>query len=321
MDIDEPACDPEAICPTPHPDSQTICPQTNKDISDPLKDIYTKVARSLELSDKDLYSRQSSVELQIPLRGSKALTERTAQVSLKTLEEERVYVRHILVESGLIDDTTTTTSGDVPEIIHFDVFTRKEEELQLAELDRIDSGELDKSEEQRYKESLDRRLIFDCMNEILGRKMSPFLNPQPWGTPVMRKKPSGQQLVDDVWDELQDMHWPVTDAYDALYALLQKDFARKEFQWLDFSVEVGDVGCQVELMIFEDLVEEAVKDTMSIQETRKLSPLPSPLAPPTPPTSPQAPAPRSHDSESRRRELLEKTRRDLLAWQQQYQQM
>nr|PNR26641.1 hypothetical protein PHYPA_030122 [Physcomitrium patens] len=103
------------------------------------------------------------------------------------------------------------------------------------------------------------------MNEILERKMSPYLNPQPWGTPVVRRMPRGQRLIDDVWNELKDMHWPTSAAYDALYAVLQKDFTRKSFQWLDFSVEVGDVGCELESMPLEELVEELVQDIVSIE--------------------------------------------------------
>lgn len=272
-------------------------------------------------------------------------------------------MQSILIESGLTQEDSRFTEG-ASEIMHFGVFTTTEEKLQTKELQSIDRGELEKSEELRYKESLDRRLIFDCMNEILERKMKPYLNPQPWGIPVVRRKPSGQRLIDEVWDELKDLHWPTTADYDTLYAVLQKDFMRKGFQCLEFSVEVVDVGCELERIVLQELVEEVVQDLISL-ETKPVKELceqlpacpstlrspnvlavcPSPLSPPDSPSSPptplrpaspgapseapselsQAPSEVSavspDDSERRRRELLDKTRRDLLAWHVQYQQL
>jgi hypothetical protein len=98
------------------------------------------------------------------------------------------------------------------------------------------------------------------VNEILRRRIEPFLSPQPWGKPYLGRKPAGQQLVQEVWNELQDLHCPLVDAYDALYAILQKDYTRKEFQWLDFSVEIGEVGFQLADMILEEIVEASVLD-------------------------------------------------------------
>lgn len=247
--------------------------------------------------------------------------------------KEAAYVEDILKKSGLTEEASQL-GEDITELVHNHVFISKEKELQSAELNRIvDRGELDKSEVKRYKESLNRKLIFDSMNEILGRKMSPFLHPQPWGTPVVQEKPCGQQLVEDVLEELQAMHWPATDLYDGISSLLQRDFQRKEFQWLDFGVEIGEVGIQLEGMLFQDMVEETLQDVMAIISARKQSrlpptppspklPSPSPLPSPSRSLSP-SPSPPSamNDSETRRRELLEKTRRDLFAWHVQYQQL
>lgn len=229
--------------------------------------------------------------------------------------KEAAYVEDILKKSGLTEETSQL-GEDITELVHNHVFISKEKELQSAELNRIvDRGELDKSEVKRYKESLDRKLIFDSMNEILGRKMSPFLHPRPWGSPVVQKKPCGQHLVNDVLEELRAMRWPATDLYDGISSLLQRDFRRKEFQWLDFGVEIVEVGIQLEGMLFQDMVEETLQDVMAIMSARKQSRLPIP-----PPKLP-SPPPAMDDSETRRRELLEKTRRDLFAWHVQYQQL
>lgn len=295
---DEPGHEPEH-----EPEVLTPRSRASKDTSDSLRDIYTKVARSIELGEKEIYRGQLSAELRIPFTTDTTTTSETGDPS-----KGKLYVQGVLMESGLTGGASLLAE-DAAEIMEFDVFTRKEEELQTAELERIDRGELEKTEEKRYKESLDRRLIFDCMNEILERKMSPFLNPQPWGAPIVRRRPCGQRLVDEVWDELRDMHWPTSVAYDALYAVLQKDFMRKGFQWLDFSVEVGEVGCELECMILQELVEEVVQDVRNIKpKALKLQ-------------QPCQPSEVLDNSELRRRELLDKTRRDLLAWHVQYQQL
>ena len=296
------------------------------------------MARSLELGEKEVFRGQPIAGFQIPTY------ENVAALNSGDHGKGKLYVQGILMESGLTD-AASRMPDDASEIMEFDVFTRKEEELQTAELERIDRGDLEKSEEKRYKESLDRRLIFDCMNEILERKMSPFLNPQPWLAPIVRRKPCGQRLVDEVWDELKDMHWPTTVPYDALYAVLQKDFMCKGF---DFSLEVGEVGCALQHMILQELVEEAIHDVLSIKpkpvklqgatnpscslapspcdEVSPASPLSSPVAPfeaqfDVPQAASKVSAVSSDDSERRRRELLDKTRRDLLAWHVQYQQL
>lgn len=293
------SCEHESEVLTPH--ARPI-----KDTSDPLRDIYTKVVRSLELGEKEIYCRQSSIDLPIPFPSV------ATETAAGDHSQGKLYVQGILAESGL-SDAASILPEDATEVMDFDVFTRKEEELQTAELERIDRGELEKTEEKRYKESLDRRLIFDCMNEILERSMSPFLNPQPWGAPVVRRKPHGQRLLNEVWDELRDMHWPTSVSDDALYAVLQKDFMRKGFQWLDFSVEVGEVGCELECMILQELVEEIVQEVKNIEPKSAVEPQP---------VSPASSSPRAEDaSELRRRELLDKTRRDLLAWHVQYQQL
>lgn len=267
------------------------------------------MARSLERNDKELYIGKPGLKFQLPfITDVHDTLKNTREITLED-QEERAYVRDILFKSRLPDEPSSL-AGDLAEIIHFDVFTRKEEELQTEELNRIDRGELDKNEERRYKESIDRRLIFDCVNEILEGKMRPFLNPLPWGPPLLRTQSSGHLLVDEVWDSLQDLHWPVTDAYDALYALLQKDLTRKEFQWLDFTIEIGEVGVEVEHMIFAELVDEAAQNVMSISRVQKPNPLQEAAAP--------APV---KDPECRRKELLERSRMDLLAWHVQYQQL
>jgi hypothetical protein len=220
-----------------------------------------------------------------------------------------------------------------------------------------------------YKQGVDQHLLFDCVNEILRRRIEPFLSPQPWGKPYLGRKPAGQQLVQEVWDELQDLHCPLVDAYDALYAILQKDYTRKEFQWLDFSVEIGEVGFQLADMILEEIVEAAVQDvTEMCTSLQKQSPPPGendnaemamctvqkylPLLPRQDDTlemamctvkkhsllpsredentemvmcTPQKhlPLPPREDdnAEKRRKELVEKTKRDLLAWRVQYQEV
>nr|PNR44250.1 hypothetical protein PHYPA_016634 [Physcomitrium patens] len=61
----------------------------------------------------------------------------------------------------------------------WDITNTLEKKVQIEELERIYKNELEKFEELRYKESLDHKLILNCINEILERNINLYLNPQP----------------------------------------------------------------------------------------------------------------------------------------------
>ncbi|KAH8955598.1 hypothetical protein BDL97_08G148000 [Sphagnum fallax] len=349
----------------------------------------SEVVWSMDLEDQEDYLSRCDIKLQLPVLVEREERVMNAGSYLENQSEERAYVNDLLVMSGLTEEVSSGINAKANKKCIDDIYTQTEDHFQLKESVRLENGEQGRKQERMYKQGVDQHLLFDCVNEILRRRIEPFLSPQPWGKPYLGRKPAGQQLVQEVWDELQDLHCPLVDAYDALYAILQKDYTRKEFQWLDFSVEIGEVGFQLADMILEEIVEAAVQDVTemctSLQKhsppagghgngettmwtVLKQSPPPGendnaemamctmqkylPLLPRQDDTlemamctvkkhsllpsredentemvmcTPQKhlPLPPREDdnAEKRRKELVEKTKRDLLAWRVQYQEV
>jgi hypothetical protein len=78
-------------------------------------------------------------------------------------------------------------------------------------------------------EAVGRRVLFDGTNEILVQKLDPVkFNPLPWiggrDRPQPQEKPSGQQLIQQVWDELQDV--PCVASEDVCDTLSTPSFTR-----------------------------------------------------------------------------------------------
>jgi len=349
----------------------------------------SEVVWSLDLEDQEDYLSRCDIKLQLPVLVEREERVMNAGSYLENQSEERAYVNDLLVMSGLTEEVSSGINAKANKKCIDDIYTDTEDHFQLKESVRLANGEQGRKQERMYKQGVDQHLLFDCVNEILRRRIEPFLSPQPWGKPYLGRKPAGQQLVQEVWDELQDLHCPLVDAYDALYAILQKDYTRKEFQWLDFSVEIGEVGFQLADMILEEIVEAAVQDVtemctsvqkhsppagghgngeMTMWTVLKQSPPPGendngemamctvqkylPLLPRQDDTLEMAMctvkkhsllpsredentemvmctmqkhlplAQREEDNaEKRRKELVEKTKRDLLAWRVQYQEV
>jgi hypothetical protein len=122
------------------------------------------------------------------------------------------------------------------------------------------------NEEQR-RESVDHRLLFDTVNEILVRKCQlESLYTQPWVTPsrilkFTQEKSKGQNLVREVWEELQGTTCTsLNDGGDDIQSILQKDLGcNNGHEWSDYGLMHGELGLELEQLIFKDLVDETVR--------------------------------------------------------------
>jgi hypothetical protein len=74
------------------------------------------------------------------------------------------------------------------------------------------------------------------------------------------------------------------------------------------------VGFQLADLVFKETLEAAVQDVTVMCTAQKCFPPQPPLLPPPPPAEGD-----DDTAEKRRQDLVEKTRRDLLAWHVQYQ--
>ncbi|GLJ49199.1 hypothetical protein SUGI_1038290 [Cryptomeria japonica] len=115
-------------------------------------------------------------------------------------------------------------------------------------------------------EKLDRKLLFGTVNDILQRKLYPYLQfQQPWiikqhNSLLACTRPSGEHLVKLVWDELQGFlsSFPPVDSYETIFSIMQKDLAENAERWCDYRSDIGEVVLDVERMIFKDLIDETM---------------------------------------------------------------
>ncbi|CAI5524772.1 unnamed protein product [Closterium sp. Naga37s-1] len=120
------------------------------------------------------------------------------------------------------------------------------------------------------------RLLFDAVNEALGRRLVPFLLPsQPWQhlhaarSAPLRKRPAGRRLLQEVWAEIHSWAVPMSDdVFDTLDDLARRDLWKGVDTWInkDKAVddEVPDVVFQLEEVLMGELIGEMCADWMEI---------------------------------------------------------
>jgi hypothetical protein len=210
-------------------------------------------------------------------------------ICLWSKDEEREYVRDMLVVSRVIteDDDDTSSSGinncrlqwghssgynnmmDVNQFDDLEARWRRRQQQQASSFNNTKENDFFLFERRQTcleNEAVGRRVLFDGTNEILVQKLDPVkFNPLPWiggrDRPQPQEKPSGQQLIQQVWDELQDVPCVASeDVCDTLYTILHKDLRNTEKKWSDMDAEVSEVSLDLERMIVKDLIDEIVKD-------------------------------------------------------------
>jgi hypothetical protein len=219
-------------------------------------------------------------------------------ICLWSKDEEREYVRDTLVVSRVItedddDDDDTSSSGinncrlqwgrssgynnimDVKQFDDLEARWRRRQQQQASSFNNTKENDFFLFERRQTcleNEAVGRCVLFDGTNEILVQKLDPVkFNPLPWiggrDRPQPQEKPSGQQLIQQVWDELQDVPCVASeDVCDTIYTILHKDLRNTEKKWSDMDGEVSEVCLDLERMIVKDLIDEIVKD-LTVQAT------------------------------------------------------
>ncbi|XP_068657235.1 protein LONGIFOLIA 2-like [Aristolochia californica] len=114
-------------------------------------------------------------------------------------------------------------------------------------------------------DKLQRKLLFDTVNEILVRKLPMAGQPEPWvqANKLATVIPSGQRLLRELCSEIDKLHSGGLDNVseneddDRLKLILKEDVMRGE-SWTDFHKEVPSVVLDIERLLFKDLVDEIV---------------------------------------------------------------
>lgn len=276
---------------TAHPSEENTLAESAD--NNALKDLFIAVARSLDLDDQDSYLNKPTMEIQVPyitditatIPIAPAAAHSLASLQLMSKDDDRGYVRHIMVVSGVTEEEWSSLNELWPpesgqQIINTFVYDQTEEHLELVEestnTQNVYLGDVDEEQERQQqmlnkKRTLNRRILFDSVNDILLRILNRYLNyhPHNWRTMMstspclLRKKSTGEKLVQEVWGEIQEIVSAAACGGDFLCTIFQKDFAQKGEMWLDLSAELGKLGTEMEDFIFDEMLDELVDDMMS----------------------------------------------------------
>ncbi|KAL3513025.1 hypothetical protein ACH5RR_025742 [Cinchona calisaya] len=124
----------------------------------------------------------------------------------------------------------------------------------------------EKAIQLRLIEKIQRKLIFDTINEILGRKLTllepswdPCLRPQK----LARKTLNAQKLLRELCSEMEQLQaknskCSLEDEDDGLKTILWEDVMHRSESWTACNSEISSMVLDVERLIFKDLVDEVV---------------------------------------------------------------
>ncbi|CAA7043225.1 unnamed protein product [Microthlaspi erraticum] len=119
------------------------------------------------------------------------------------------------------------------------------------------------------KEKLNRKMVFDTVNEILVEKLASVeatTNPLMM-KPSAKKAMSAQELLKELCSEIETLQKQATkrsedllleEEDDFLKSILAEDVMVRSGNWVDFNGEISGLVLDVERLIFKDLVNEIV---------------------------------------------------------------
>lgn len=189
--------------------------------------------------------------------------------SLRAQTPEYKYVKEILLASGILFINTNSISTDS---FHASGYPINPELFHVLEQRRIPKYGINSA---YIQEKHNRHLLFDAVNEILRKKLYPYLHPQSWiskkNSPCMAAavtRPSGQHLLKLVWEELQSLQdsWNSNSpGEDWCESIVQKALCDDAERWKDHEIEMGEMVLDelvlnVERQIFKDLIDETLSD-------------------------------------------------------------
>lgn len=189
----------------------------------------------------------------------------------KGKEASLLYVRNLLVSAGFNNDNIleTTRWSHPSHPIDPQVFDQLEDYYNDAQENnpcmKTSNGSQGCKKPKLALEVVNRKLLFDLVNEILGKKLKPFLDSRPWIKPAKlscRYMSTGKKLLQEVWDEISRSPEVDCKILEDVEALISKDMHSKT-PWAPDNKAIEKVGFEVEHLIFEDLLQEFVFDLLS----------------------------------------------------------
>ncbi|XP_057847547.2 uncharacterized protein LOC131057394 [Cryptomeria japonica] len=184
-----------------------------------------------------------------------------------------LYVRDVLVASGFIGDCNTIFarwhSPSNPLDPHLfgkleDLYkdtTQSERNFSDFEFAEVGASMGIKA----HRSKSERRLLYDCTNEVLLEILGSFLNRHSWVRPTkMNLKPmaAGKQLLKETWARICHHLYPQAEVRYTLENLVTNDLSR-ETVWMELKGDMEITGHELERAIFADLIEGILCDLVS----------------------------------------------------------
>lgn len=180
-------------------------------------------------------------------------------------EMEMLYVKNVLVTAGFTGDSSAIFRAWHAPCQPLDpcLFQKMEGSYSWKESENQVCAEINVEADKQWgglSDSSIRHLLFDRVNEGLFETLGPYLNLRQWLHPSklpLRPMPRGKDLVKHVWTDVCLLSCVQSEAQDTLDSLVTKDLA-KAGNWFDLWTDTETVGLEVEMAIFNDLIEETL---------------------------------------------------------------
>jgi len=199
-------------------------------------------------------------ELLLPHDNDVTMPTRRGRV-LESREEERVFIRDLLVASGI-------TNGDCVDKHHLlnarlhDISPTQTTPYRLITKDGSVPFERRSAaaERRNKKKLLEKRILNDFVEELLRhefefRKCIQLRMSLAQSIPEHERE--GQALAQRVWNHLQICPFPASDdTYTAVQNILQRDLKSQGSTW----VEMAEVMEELDKLIYQDLMQELLEE-------------------------------------------------------------
>ncbi|XP_058090593.1 uncharacterized protein LOC131237005 [Magnolia sinica] len=245
---------PASLCSSPHEEyamqGEQRCPVSALDVpfveDNPVPQIFREINSNLQELKKQLNDLQSDAPQEA------AIEEDPLEVEVVGLEcQAQVYIRDILVVSGLYDGSST-----LAEPIDCCVF----EEVEAAYKRRGKEGE--GAAKGNDESKVGHKVLFDLLNEVISTILASPVSKSRFMRGVLGSTmamPLGKKLLDDVWRMMHVYIYTLENRCQSLDDMAADDMAR--VPWLGtMHYEVDAIGRELEWMIVGELVDEVLRE-------------------------------------------------------------
>uniref|UniRef100_A0A2P2JCR9 Uncharacterized protein LOC105124040 isoform X1 n=1 Tax=Rhizophora mucronata TaxID=61149 RepID=A0A2P2JCR9_RHIMU len=218
-----------------------------------------QVFREISSNLKELRRQLNQLESDEP--GDTMVEHKGMEFMVDIEDTAEAYVRDLLVASGLYyngsSDRCLQRWDTLAKPISDSIFDEVEESCKRPAKDNETTGD--------QKEKVDRKVLFDLLNEALSIVLGP-----PTNTSRFRRKINGslmppplrgKKLLDCVWEMIREYVYPPDDdkSYYSLDTMVARNLGSTPWSTL-INDEVDGFGKEMECLIMGDLIEETVEN-------------------------------------------------------------